>query len=275
MSFLLSGPLSKMSSSLDKPVAYTLRVGDQSVPLNGYLGKQIKIEFTGQISCENCGRKTKKSFSQGYCYPCMMKLAACDACIMSPEKCHYAAGTCREPEWGETFCMQEHIVYLANSSGLKVGITRGTQVPTRWIDQGAAQAVPIYRVATRHLSGLVEVVFKNHVNDRTNWRTMLKEDAPLIDLQAERDELFARLERDIASLRDAFIESAPTQLPNEQVVELNYPVLQYPSKVTSLNLEKTPVIEGVLLGIKGQYLLLDTGCINLRKYTSYHVNFSA
>lgn len=275
MSFLLSGPLSKMSSSLDKPVAYSLRVGDQSVPLNGYLGKQIKIEFTGQISCENCGRKTKKSFSQGYCYPCMMKLAACDACIMSPEKCHYAAGTCREPEWGETFCMQEHIVYLANSSGLKVGITRGTQVPTRWIDQGAAQAVPIYRVATRHLSGLVEVVFKNYVNDRTNWRTMLKEDAPLIDLQAERDKLFVKLEGDIASLRDAFIESAPTQLPNEQVVELNYPVLQYPSKVTSLNLEKTPVIEGVLLGIKGQYLLLDTGCINLRKYTSYHVNFSA
>ncbi|MCP5207080.1 MAG: DUF2797 domain-containing protein [Hahellaceae bacterium] len=264
-----------MSSSLDKPVAYSLRVGDQSVPLNGYLGKQIKIEFTGQISCENCGRKTKKSFSQGYCYPCMMKLAACDACIMSPEKCHYAAGTCREPEWGETFCMQEHIVYLANSSGLKVGITRGTQVPTRWIDQGAAQAVPIYRVATRHLSGLVEVVFKNYVNDRTNWRTMLKEDAPLIDLQAERDKLFVKLEGDIASLRDAFIESAPTQLPNEQVVELNYPVLQYPSKVTSLNLEKTPVIEGVLLGIKGQYLLLDTGCINLRKYTSYHVNFSA
>lgn len=275
MSFLLSGPLSKMSSSLDKQVAYSLRVGDQSVPLNGYLGKQIKIEFTGQISCENCGRKTKKSFSQGYCYPCMMKLAACDACIMSPEKCHYAAGTCREPEWGETFCMQEHIVYLANSSGLKVGITRGTQVPTRWIDQGAAQAVPIYRVATRHLSGLVEVVFKNYVNDRTNWRTMLKEDAPLIDLQAERDKLFVKLEGDIASLRDAFIESAPTQLPNEQVVELNYPVLQYPSKVTSLNLEKTPVIEGVLLGIKGQYLLLDTGCINLRKYTSYHVNFSA
>lgn len=275
MSFSLTGPLSKMGSSLHKPVAYTLRIGDQSVPLNEYLGKKITIEFTGQISCENCGRKTKKSFSQGYCYPCMIKLAACDACIMSPEKCHFAAGTCREPEWGETFCMQDHVVYLANSSGLKVGITRGTQIPTRWIDQGAAQALPIYRVATRHLSGLVEVVFKNHVNDRTNWRAMLKEDAPLVDLEAERDKLFSLLESEVASLRDSYVDSAPTPLLDEEVVELSYPVLQYPSKVTSLNLEKTPVIEGVLLGIKGQYLLLDIGCINLRKYSSYHVNFGA
>lgn len=205
----------------------------------------------------------------------MMKLAACDACIMSPEKCHYAQGTCREPEWGETFCMQEHIVYLANSSGLKVGITRGTQTPTRWIDQGAAQAIPIYRVATRHLSGLVEVVFKHHVSDRTNWRTMLKEDAPLIDLLGERDSLLARLEHDVSSLRDKYICSAPVPLLDEQVVDISYPVLRYPDKVTSLNLDKDPIAEGVLLGVKGQYLLLDTGCINLRKYTSYHVNFSA
>lgn len=275
MSFSYTGALQKMAVALDDPVSYTLRVGDQSVLLNDYLGKNIKIEFSGDIFCENCGRKTKKSFSQGVCYPCMMKLASCDSCIMSPEKCHFTAGTCREPEWGKTFCMQEHIVYLANSSGLKVGITRGNQVPTRWIDQGAVQAVPIYRVATRHLSGLVEVVFKNCVNDRTNWRAMLKGEAPLLDLESERQQLLSRLETEVEQLRDPYTGSAPEALLQEKIVTIEYPVMQYPAKVTSLNLDKDPAVEGVLMGIKGQYLLLDVGCINLRKYTSYHVTISA
>ena len=176
------GALSKMSTRLEQPVQYSLRLGEQDLDLNALLGQGVRLEYLGAIHCSHCGRKTKKSFSQGYCYPCFSKLAQCDTCIMSPERCHYAAGTCREPAWGEQFCMTEHVVYLANSSGAKVGITRATQVPTRWIDQGATQALPIMRVATRQQSGLVEDVLRSQVTDRTNWRAMLKGEAAPLDL---------------------------------------------------------------------------------------------
>lgn len=146
MTLLGQGGLRKMSAQLDAPVSYAFRLDEQVLPVNPLLGQHLRIEFLGAIHCTHCGRKTKKSFAQGYCYPCFTKLAQCDSCIMSPERCHYAAGTCREPAWGEQFCMTDHIVYLANSSGVKVGITRASQVPTRWIDQGASQALPILRV---------------------------------------------------------------------------------------------------------------------------------
>jgi hypothetical protein len=172
-------------------VQYSLKVDEQLISLNELVGKPLKLEFNSCIHCSNCGRKTKKSYSQGFCYPCMIKLACCDLCIMSPERCHYDAGTCREPEWGEQFCMTDHIVYLANSSGVKVGITRLNQIPTRWIDQGAIQALPILRVKTRQQSGLVEDVIRQHVADKTNWRTMLKGEVTKMDLVAKRDELLS------------------------------------------------------------------------------------
>jgi len=169
------GALSKMSAQLGDPVVqYAFRLGDELVSVNPLLGKRIRLEYLGGIHCSHCGRKTSKSFSQGYCYPCFTSLAQCDTCIMSPERCHYDAGTCREPSWGESFCMTDHIVYLANSSGIKVGITRASQVPTRWIDQGARQALPILRVATRQQSGLVEDLLRTQVADRTNWRALLR-----------------------------------------------------------------------------------------------------
>ena len=134
----VAGNIVKMKVGHDTPVTYALPVGEQTVPLNPLLGKNISLCFDGEINCINCGRKTNKSFQQGYCYPCMQSLARCDLCILKPELCHYHKGSCREPEWGRDNCMIDHIVYLAVSSGLKVGITRHSQVPTRWIDQGAA-----------------------------------------------------------------------------------------------------------------------------------------
>ena len=121
MSELARGALSKMAAQLDAPVQYSFRLGDELLPVNPLIGKTLRLEFLGAIHCTHCGRKTKSSYSQGYCYPCMQKLAQCDICIMSPERCHYDAGTCREPSWGEQFCMTDHVVYLANSSGIKVG----------------------------------------------------------------------------------------------------------------------------------------------------------
>ena len=180
MQLLASGHIAKMKTSLSSPVSYQLPVDDLLLDMNALIGECITLSFNGVIHCQHCGRKTRKSYAQGYCYPCMISLAQCDTCIMSPEKCHFAAGTCREPDWAETHCMIEHIVYLANSSGIKVGITRHSQVPTRWIDQGAAQALPIFRTQSRLLSGLVEVIFKQHIADKTDWRKMLKNESQLV-----------------------------------------------------------------------------------------------
>jgi hypothetical protein len=275
MSELARGALSKMAAQLGAPVQYSFRLGDELLPVNPLIGKSLRLEFLGAIHCTHCGRKTKSSFSQGYCYPCMQKLAQCDICIMSPERCHYEAGTCREPSWGEQFCMTDHVVYLANSSGVKVGITRATQIPTRWIDQGATQALPILRVATRQQSGFVEDLLRSQVADRTNWRALLKGDADPIDLVEMREQIFDACADGLRELQQRYGLQAIQPVADAEVLEIRYPVEAYPTKVVSLDLEKTPVVEGTLKGIKGQYLILDTGVINIRKFTAYQVVASA
>ena len=265
------GQLHKMRSRLDNPVSYAMVLGEESVALNSLLGKTLSLEFLGQINCVHCGRNSNKSFNQGYCYPCFQKLAQCDSCIISPEKCHYDSGTCREPVWGDEFCMQDHIVYLANSSGLKVGITRASQVPTRWIDQGAVQALPIIRVRTRQQSGFAEIIFKQHVTDRTNWRNMLKGDVEEINMEEERDRLLGLCEKELIELEHQFGIHAISILNGVEPVSITFPVQQFPEKISSLNLDKDPFVEGTLMGIKGQYLILDTGVINLRKYSGYQI----
>ncbi|EDM49649.1 DUF2797 domain-containing protein [Marinobacter algicola] len=268
----VTGRLRKMPVEAGDPVSYTIRVGDTLIPLNEMVGYPLQLDYDGVIRCINCNRKTNKSFSQGYCYPCFRKLAACDSCIMSPEKCHFHEGTCREPEWGEAHCMIEHVVYLANSSGLKVGITRGSQVPTRWIDQGAVDAIPMVRVATRQLAGFVEVACKKYVADRTNWRAMLKGDVPELDLVEERRRMLELVADNLSELRAAHGENS-IRAVDEDGLALSYPVEVWPRKVKTHNLDKSPSADGVLQGIKGQYLILDTGVINIRKYTGYEVRF--
>ena len=176
----------------------------------------------------------------------------------------------REPDWAQQFCFRSHTVYLANSSGLKVGITRDNQVPTRWIDQGAIQALPIFNVSSRFHSGLVEITLGKYVADKTQWQAMLKNQVVEMDLKAERDRLLDKCKLELDALRDTLGEDAMTPLDAEPV-QINYPVLQYPTKVSSFNLDKTPLIEGKLLGIKGQYLIFDSGVINIRKYSGYEL----
>lgn len=268
----ISGQLTKMAVSLDDNQAqYAMRLGEQQVAMNALLGESLTLRFLGEINCLHCNRKTKKSYSGGYCFPCAQRLARCDICFVKPELCHFEQGTCREPDWGEAVCMQDHIVYLANSSGLKVGITRINQIPTRWIDQGATQALPIFRVQSRYQSGLVEVLFKDHVSDRTDWRKMLKGEAEPMDLAAERDRLQAECEPQVADLKQQFGNDAIRLLPAENMQTIAYPVEQYPAKISSLNFDKTPEISGQLQGIKGQYLIFDTGVINIRKFSGYQV----
>ena len=275
MNVIARGIVRKMRSRLGQPVSYSARLGDNEIALNPLIDQQLKLTFSGSIYCIHCNRKTNKSFNQGYCYPCFQKLAQCDSCIIHPERCHFEQGSCREPAWGEKYCMQDHIVYLANSSGLKVGITRATQVPTRWIDQGATQALAIMRVRSRLQSGTLEMAFKQHVADKTNWRDMLKGKAAELDMAGERDRLLAACEEDVKELMARFGFFAISVLKGIDAVSIDYPVQAYPEKITSLNFDKEPVVSGTLIGIKGQYLIFDSGVINLRRFSGYEVELQA
>lgn len=272
----LRGPIAKMRTALADGVAqYHMPIGDERLPMNALIGKRVRLDFQQQINCVHCGRLTRKSFNQGYCYPCFQRLAQCDVCIVSPEKCHYFANTCREPEWGEQHCMIDHVVYLANSSGVKVGITRHTQTPTRWIDQGATAALPIYRVSNRLQSGLLETIYKHHVADKTSWQAMLKGEPQAVDLAERAAALAEACQADVARLQDTHGLQAIAPVAEGIQLDIRYPVLEYPEKVKSFNLDKTPQVEGCLIGIKGQYLIFDTGVINIRKYAGYQVAVSS
>jgi hypothetical protein len=263
----LSGLIQKMHTHLNKGVAqYQLPIGNKLLNMNDLVGEQITLSFNHIIQCSHCGKKTNKSYSQGYCYPCSQKLARCDLCIMKPETCHYHLGTCREPQWGLDNCFSPHVVYLANSSGVKVGITRKGNIPSRWIDQGAINALPILEVDTRLKSGELEMALKQYVNDKTNWRKMLKNEVSPVDLLATKNELLGNIQNTI--------NTTGAQILNNEVLAINYPVVEYPSKITSLNFDKTPVITGVLKGIKAQYLILDSGVINIRKFGAYDIKLT-
>ena len=188
-------------------------------------------------------------------------------CIMKPETCHHHLGTCREPEWGLSNCFSPHVVYLANSSGPKVGITRQTNMPGRWIDQGAISALPILKVNSRIDSGKVESALKPFIADKTNWRKMLTNEVEQTNLIAKKTELLSEIPDLIDALR--------AKLLDDETINISYPVIKYPTKIVSLSFDKTPYISGILEGIKGQYLLLDNGVLNLRKFSSYHIGLSS
>ncbi len=264
----LEGALHKMQVSLQSPVQYQLNLGGSSVNLHEHLGKPMRITSLQSIHCIHCGRLTKKSFSQGFCYPCFRSLAQCDICIVSPEKCHYDQGTCREPTWGEEHCLQDHYIYLSNTSGVKVGITRHTQLPTRWIDQGAVQALAVIKVTKRYYSGLIETAFKEYLNDKTNWRSMLKNDYSEVNLLEVFQTVWPQVE---AQLDNELLNDLSVIAESEQQIDISYPALRYPEKINSFNLDKNPVIEDTLIAIKGQYLIFEQGVINIRKYAGYEV----
>ena len=259
------------------PVRYALADGfwnpDERVddhPLNIYLGGELRLEFTGTIACTYCGRATKKSFAQGFCYPCFQARAEADICIVKPELCHYHEpnNPCRDNDFAHAECFQPHVFYASLTSGLKIGITRGKNIPTRWLDQGATEAVALAELPDRAAVGKVEARLRDQIGlaDKTHWTRLLKNERGDGDLQAYADGV-------VAHLVDMEVEPLPAA---ERVVRtFRFPVLAYPEKVKSFNLDKDPVAGGHLQGIKGQYLLFDTAVINLRKYTGYQVVVSA
>jgi len=261
------GNIRKMVTELvDGKAIYQLPMGDQLVGMNELLGQKLKLEFKGQINCIHSGEIIKKSYGQGYSYKSFIKLAQCDTCIIKPELCHFHKGTCREPEWGEKNCFIPHYVYLAVSSHVKVGITRHTQIPTRWIDQGASYALPILRVDDRKTSGEIEIEIAKSFSDKTNWRKMLMNEVADEDLESLREQVYD----EFADIFDDF----NAEDVEDGITHIEFPVLEYPTKVKSLGFDKNPVIEGTLMGIKGQYLIFDNGVVNMRKHAGYHLDLT-
>lgn len=257
-------PLSKMLAGFDGTVRYGLRQGTEVLDLAPFIGNTFTVRATGVLSCVSCGRMVKKLFAQGFCYPCLTSAPEAAECIVHPELCRAHEGAGRDPEWEREHHFTEHVVYLSQSGGLKVGVTRATQVPVRWIDQGAVAALIIARVPYRQLAGLIEVDLKRILADRTNWRAMLKQVAPDGDaLRSLRVQAITALRHD---LREYVLE-------NEEPVTIGYPVLAYPPRITSVSLEKTPEVSGRLMGIKGQYLIWEDGrVLNVRNHSGHHVN---
>lgn len=257
-------PLLKMRAAVgpDGAVRYALPFA-APMDLMPFIGRRLTLRATGALSCVSCGKRVKKLFQQGFCYPCLMSAPEAAECIVHPELCRAHLGEGRDPEWERDHHFTAHVVYLSFTGDVKVGVTRATQVPTRWVDQGAVAALVIARVPYRQLAGLIEVDLKRVFADKTNWRAMLKEVRP------DADALRAARAQAIGALRSDLQEHL---LPEEQPIALSYPVLAYPPKVASVSFEKQPAVGGVLVGIKGQYLLWEDGrVVNIRNQSGVHV----
>lgn len=242
-------------------VQYFLPVGDEYVAINELIGKPIELVFEGLINCVVCSKRTKKSFGQGSCYACFMNAPQNAPCIINPELCEAHLGKGRDIEWEEKNHNKEHIVYLAKSSAIKIGVT-GDFPMNRWIDQGATEAIVLARVPYRQLAGEIEVLMKDYFTDKTNWRNMLKNIVSDIDLLESKEECFDYLPEDYHE----FIEE------EDDLYQISYPMENYPEKIKSIGFDKMPIIEGVLQGVKGQYLFFENGqVLNMRKHTGYYL----
>lgn len=255
------GVLTKMQTENGSPIQYYLVFENDFLNVNQLLDKHIRISFVG-YQCLNC-KLSKKIYRQGFCYDCFFEIPQAADWVIRPElsKAHLGQED-RDLEYEKKVQLQPHVVYLANSSTVKVGVTRKSQVPTRWIDQGAHEAIEIVEVPNRYLAGITEVALKDHVGDKTNWRSMLKNDIKDEDLVDWRFKLKEFIPE----------EAMPYFLENNTETHLEFPVLQYPEKPKSLNLDKTPRYEGTLKGIKGQYLIFEDNTVfNVRSNEGYVV----
>lgn len=256
------GVLQKMQSEMGNPIQYYLIFENDFLNMNQVLNKSLEITFL-KYQCLNCGQD-KQIYRQGFCKNCFYEIPSAGDWIMRPElsTAHLDIED-RDLIYEKKIQLQPHIVYLANSSTLKVGVTRKSQVPTRWIDQGAHEAIEIAEVPNRYLAGIIEISLKDHIGDKTNWRKMLTNEVVDEDLVQWRNQLKQYIPA----------EAQTYVLENNQETHLRFPVLQYPTKVKSLSLEKTNSYNGILKGIKGQYLIFeDETVFNIRGSEGYFVS---
>ncbi len=261
------GNIIKMRTELTNPVSYYLPVGEQEIKMNPLIGKELKLHFTSQINCISCGKITKTSFNQGFCYSCLQTAPEASESVIRPELSKAQFGIARDMEWAEKHDLIDHYVYLAVASEVKVGVTRSHQIPTRWIDQGASRAIRLAKTPNRHIAGVIEVFLKEYFTDRTNWRAMLRSDGEtLSDLQKEKEKALQFLPAELQKYT----------CNNDSVTSIDYPLQDFPDKVKSVSFDKTPDIQGVLKGIKGQYLIFGNDTVlNIRKFSGYYLKVNA
>jgi hypothetical protein len=264
-----SGVLRKMSVTCeDRKVQYFLGDGDRAVAVNDLVGRSIEIQATNRIFCILCGRSIKKTFGEGSCYPCFQSAPENSQCIVRPELCEGHLGRGRDVDWEQRNHVQPHTVYLSFTSDFKVGVTRDTQIPRRWIDQGAVMATPLARAPYRQLAGLIEVSLKSVLKDKTNWRAMLREVAPPSDTDLMDKWHLAK--KSVAQEYGEYLLKEP------EIWTFSFPVVEYFSKVSSVQLDKQPRIGGRLTGMKGQYLIFEGGRVfNVRKHSGFEIEILA
>lgn len=258
--------LHKMEATLDDVVQYKLNDEQTVIEVNALIGKKISLNFNGKVQCMNCQTFPRKLFAQGFCYNCFMSAPQAADWVLHPEKSKAHLGIEeRDLEYEKMIQLKPHFVYLAVASALKVGVTRGTQIPTRWIDQGASFAIKVAETPHRQLAGEIEVALKTHFTDKTNWRKMLKNEVAHFDLEEEKWKIEELLPNDLSQY----------MTEDDEIIEIKYPVIEYPEKVRSIGFDKQPLIEGTLLGIKGQYLIFeDNKVLNIRKHEGYYVELN-
>lgn len=263
---LASGNIIKMRSEFADPIQYFLPIGDTELPMNELIGKSVSLKFTGQINCISCGKRTKTSFGQGFCYNCLQTAPEASETVMRPELSKAHLGIARDMDWAREHDLIDHYVYLAVSGELKVGVTRHHQVPTRWIDQGASEAIILAKAPNRHISGVIEVYLKNFFSDKTNWRSMLQnKTVQEYNLPEEKVNAYQLLPAELQQYLHA----------DNQIWKMNYPCSDFPAKNTSVTFDKDPEISGILNGIKGQYLIFSDGrVLNIRKHNGYFIEIS-
>lgn len=266
MDYLLT--LEKMPAWLDEDneAQYLLKADQDFIKVQHLIGRQITIEFQNQKYCNHCGNQFEDLFRMGFCRNCFFTAPEAGESIIRPELSRAHEGIeDRNLEYEKSYQLQKHVVYLANSGDLKVGVTRSAQKLTRWIDQGASAAIVFAETDNRFQAGQIEVAMKAHLGDKTPWQRMLKNEIPEIDLLAEKQKLREKLEGDLAKFYS----------DDDQVQHLRFPVSEYPLKVSSLNLDKEPKINAVLKGVRGQYLIFEGGKVfNVRANTGYRISLS-
>lgn len=258
----ITGLLTKLITENNDPIHYYLNLTDEIIFFNQLIGKKIQITFN-HYQCLGCG-EDKEIFAMGYCKNCYFTSPHTGEWIIRPElsKAHLGE-TDRDLTFEKQAQLQPHIVYLANSGGLKVGVTRKSQIPTRWIDQGAEYAIKLAETSNRYEAGVIEVALKKYIADKTNYRKMLIEPVPYIDLAAEKSKLCNYIPQELKK----YISEDST------LIHLHFPIHTYPLKIKSINLKKNPDFEGVLTGIKGQYLMFDNNLVfNIRNHEGFVVD---
>lgn len=258
------GNICKMQGKLtNSTVSYQLPINQQLVDMNGLIGKEISLQHTGKINCIHCHKSIRKTYAQGYCYQCFSTLAETDINILHPEKDRSYLGISRDIEWAKKNTLTPHYVYLSLTSNIKVGVTRCTQIPTRWIDQGATDAIILAKTPNRHIAGTIEVFLKNFFADKTNWKQMISSKLPT------NNSLLDEKNKAKNFLHKEFLQYFSD---NDNITHLEYPIKTLSSNPSAMNLNDMPQFSKQLIGIKGQYLIFeDNSVLNIRKHGGYEI----